>query len=216
MTATGLPIGIASEGAHGPHPHIPFVPGGVELMLLVDDARGIVVSEHLIDDAPVYDHTLAQEIDAISGFLERVRFPDHALIMRANDAGGNEAPIHKGLRTTAALAAALAECAARSRDGRALIQTDMRAHVNPTRMATLGRLAALLCNRLATPCPACGSPGCGQVDVETSLPCECCGAPSIMVRHQIFGCVARDHREKRRRADGRTQADPGHCLECNP
>jgi hypothetical protein len=29
MTATGLPIGIASEGSYGPHPNIPFIPGGV-------------------------------------------------------------------------------------------------------------------------------------------------------------------------------------------
>lgn len=51
MAASGLPIGIASEGSYGPHPRIPSVPSGVELMVLVDDVLGIVVVEHVIDDA---------------------------------------------------------------------------------------------------------------------------------------------------------------------
>lgn len=216
MAATGLTIGIASEGSHGPHPYVPFVPGGVELMVLVDDERGIVVCEHLVDDVPVYEHALAAEIATLEPLLDRIRFPDHALIVRPHEPDGDDVPIHKGLRTHEALAAAVTACAPRSRDGRALVQTDMRAHMNPRRMATLGRLAYLLCDRLATPCPGCGVPGYGQIDVETGLPCEWCGSPSIMVRHQIFGCVACDHKEKRRRSDGRTHADPGHCPECNP
>lgn len=216
MAATGVPIGIASEGAYGPHPSAPFLPGGVEIMVLIDDARGIVVSESLIDDAPVFNHILTPQTDAIGWFLVQVGFPRQALIVRANEAGGFGAPIRKGLRTIDALTSAIAECAARSRDGHALVQTDMRAHMNPTRMATLARLACLLSNRLAARCPACASPGYGQTDVETGLPCEWCGAPSIMVRHQIFGCVACEHREMRPRSDGLTHADPGRCPECNP
>lgn len=216
MAATGLPIGIASEGSYGPHPHIPFVAGGIELMVLVDDARDIVVSEYLIDDTPVYDHAFARAIDELGAFLDRIGFPDHALIVKASEARGEVGPIHKGLRRKDDLASAITQCAAHSRDGRALIQTDMRAHMNPARMATLRRLASAFAERVATPCPACGMPGYGQVDVEKGLPCEDCGAPSIMVWHHVFGCVACEHRDRRPRPDGRTHADPGHCPECNP
>lgn len=90
-------------------------------------------------------------------------------------------PIYKGLRCKNDLAQAITRCAARSSDGRALKQTDMRTHMNPTRMATLFRLATALAERLASSCPACVMPGYGQVDVETGLPCEAGGAPSIMV-----------------------------------
>ncbi|MEW6452573.1 MAG: DUF6671 family protein [Pseudomonadota bacterium] len=216
MAATGLSIGIASEGSYGPHPHVPFIPGGVELMVLVDDERGIVVSEHLIDHAPVYEHAVAVKIGDLRAFLDHIRFPDHAVIVRPHEPDDDDVLIYKGLRTDEALESALATTAPRSRDGRALVQTDMRAHMNPTRMASIARLAHALCDRLATPCPACDAPGYGQIDVETGLPCEWCGAPSIMVRHHIFGCAACEFREERPRPDGRTHADPGHCPECNP
>jgi len=216
MALTGHAIGIASEGSYGPHPSIPFMPGGIEVMVLVDRRRNIIVSEYLVDDAPVYDHIVAQDIGSILTFLDRIRFAQHALIVRANEPDTDNAPIHKGLRTIASLSAAIAQCAAHSRDGSALIQTDMRAYMNETRMALLGRLAVLLCDRLATPCPNCRSPGFGQISVETGLPCAWCGASSIAVRHRVFGCVACDYREIRPSSDGRTQAEPGECPECNP
>lgn len=216
MAASGLPIGLASEGSYGPHPQIPFVLGGVELMVLVDDLLGIVVSEHLVDDAPVYDHAVAAATDETSALLDRIGFPDHALIVKPNQPEPGSHSVHKGLRSHQALEAAIARCSAYSRDGRTLVQTDMRAHMNPTRMKVIGRLARRLCERLSTSCPACGMPGFGQVDVEAGLPCEWCGGPSLMVRHLIFGCVACDRRERRPRSDGLTNADPGQCPECNP
>jgi hypothetical protein len=216
MAATGLSIGIASEGSYGPHPSFPFIPAGIELMVVVDDELGIIVSEHLIDDAPVFNHILTADSGGAAGFLDQIGFPEHAVIVRPNEVEQAVCPIHKGLRTTEALTHAIADCSAHSRDGMALVQTDMRAHMNPTRMAALGRLAALLCDRLATPCPACGIPGYDQIDTEPGLPCEWCGSPSVSVRHLVFGCVTCEHREKRPRPDGRTQADPGHCPECNP
>lgn len=215
MEATGLAIGLASEGSYGPHPLIPFIPGGVELMVLVDDTRGIVVAEHLIDDAPTFAHIFAKDGDDITPFLDRVGFPHHALIVKPAEGNGH-GPIIKGVRTRDELDAAIASCGAHSQDGHALVQTDMRAHMNPTRMATLGRLASALAERLSSLCPACDAPGYGQVDVEAGLPCEWCGAPSVMVRHRVFGCVACAHREIRPRADSKTHANPGHCPQCNP
>jgi hypothetical protein len=216
MAAAGIPIGIASEGSYGPHPHIPLIAVGIELMAFVDDDRGIVVCEHLIDDDPVYDHVVTAEIGEINLFLDRIRFPEHALIARPHETDDGRAIIHKGLRTAEALANAIIVSARQSRDNCALVQADMRAHMNPTRMATIRRLAHSLCDRLATPCPGCDMPGYGLLNVEPGLPCEWCGAPSLMVRHHVFSCVACDFSERRPRPDGRTHADPGQCPECNP
>jgi hypothetical protein len=215
MAQSGLAIGMASEGSYGPHPHVPFMAGGIELMVLVDDTRGIVVSEHLVEDAPVFDHAFARTSGELGPLLERVGFPHHALIVRP----AMDAPTHtvyKGLRRNGDLEAAVSACASLSGDGRALVQTDMRAHMNPTRMDSIRRLASALADRLARPCPACSAPGYGQVDVESGLPCEDCGGPSIMIRHRVFGCVSCGHRQKLPRADGLTHADPGHCPQCNP
>ena len=47
-----------------------------------------------------------------------------------------------------ALAAAIGQAAAKSANGRAFLQTDMRAHMNPRRMEIIAGLAARLAQRL--------------------------------------------------------------------
>jgi hypothetical protein len=106
--------------------------------------------------------------------------------------------------------------AAHSEDGLARIDADLRAHMNPTRLAALGRLGQRLAERLATPCPGCSAPGFGRVDARLGLPCEQCGEATDLVRAEIHGCGVCGHREDRPRADGLMAADAGHCPECNP
>lgn len=216
MAASRLQIGIASEGSYGPHPAVPFLAGGVELMVLVDDVRGSIIAEHLIEDAPNYGHATVTCRSELDSFLRRHRFPEHALIVKPNRPKLQHELIHKGIRDDQALAGAVAACAVASTDGKAFVQTDMRAHMNPARMASIARLARKFGARLASICPACGVPGFGQVDVETGLPCEWCDTPSSLVTHDIFGCTACAFRESRLRRDGRTHADPGDCARCNP
>lgn len=216
MAATGLPIGIASEGSYGPHPHLPLVPGGIELMVLVDDERHIVVSESLVEHKPVHAHAFASTGDGLGAFLERIGFPAHAVTVKAADPLFDVGPIFKGVRDREELGSAITRCAVQSLDGRALVQADMRAHMNPTRMASLVRLASAFAERVACMCPACGMPGFGQVDVDTGLPCAGCGESTRLACQRVFGCVACAQRETRPRDDGRTHADPAHCPLCNP
>jgi hypothetical protein len=215
MQATGLRIGIASEGSYGPHPQIPFVAAGIEIMVLVDDEHGIVVREKIIDENPVYDHAVAASMADIQPFLRRIDFPRHALIVRPNVADAS-APIYKGIADAGQLADAIAHCANQSGDARAMVQTDMRAHMNPSRMHVIARLAAKLADRIATQCPDCETPGFGVTGVELGLPCKWCGGASTLVRREILECAACDHVEKRARPDGLTHADPAQCPSCNP
>lgn len=216
MTATGLPIGIASEGSYGPHPRIPFLEAGIELLVFVDDERGIVVFEHLLDEAPVFSHLDADSADGLGDFLSKVRFPEHGLVVSPNAPSSAQFPIIKDLRTRVELDEAIRLGAAASSDGRALIETDMRAHRNPRRMEAISRLAERLAQRLLALCPGCAMPGYGLVDVEKGLPCEACDGPSTLVWRQIFGCVACEHKEARPRPDGLLFADAGSCPYCNP
>ena len=212
MAAAGLDLGLASEGSYGPHPQIPFLAAGQEVMVLVDDTRGIVLCETLTDPAPRYDHaTLALGEDA-APFLSRIGFPDHAVVVRPNTGG----MAFKGLRDAGKVVEAIARAAGDSRDGRAFVQTDMRAHMNPTRMALLSRLAQRLFARAATPCPACSTPGFGRVGLERGLPCAWCAAPTDLVRAELFGCTLCNWKETRPRGDGLSEADPGTCPACNP
>jgi len=214
MALTGLPLGLASEGSYGPHPAFPLVPGGLELLVLVDRERDIVVAEHLLDDRPVFAHVELAPGDDVDGFLRRVAFPDHGLAVSA--IGSKDEPVLKGLRSRECLEAAIERCAALSPEGRARVETDMRAHQNPTRMATIGRLAERLAARLQARCPECAAPGFGVSETISGLPCEECGMPSTMVDRELFRCPACPHEESRPRSDGLRRAPAFRCPRCNP
>ena len=151
-------------------------------MVLVDDDRGIVLGEHLIEEAPVYDQVIVSSIEEMPAFLGRNHFPEHALTVRPNEPSTLSIAVKKGLRGLEELRAAIARCAAGSADSQSLVQTDMRAHINPTRMLTIMRLAEQFAERARALCLACGSPGFGVVPVDEGLPCLSCGGPSLLVQ----------------------------------
>ncbi|HMA46735.1 MAG TPA: DUF6671 family protein, partial [Frankiaceae bacterium] len=102
-------------------------------------------------------------------------------------AGG--APVEKGIRDRGALARAVGRAVHSSAGGQAVVETDLRAHQNPTRMEVIAEVARRLARRLGTPCPACGVPGFGAVEAGPGLPCTACGTPSERVRADVLGCV---------------------------
>ena len=205
MAATGLPFGIASEGSFGPHPFMPFLARGREVMIFIDDMQGIEVVEEAASEATNFAALdLVQGAD-LENFLTRVGFPAHALVLR------DDPSMRKGIVTRAELDDLLKTCSRAAR-----LETDMRAHLNPTRMAEIGKLAERLARRIATPCPACAAPGFGAVRNETGLRCEDCGARTQLVRSIVQGCAKCRHEEQLPRTDGRMAASPAECPECNP
>lgn len=216
MEVSGLELGIASEGSYGPHPVVPFLPLGRELIVLVDAVRGITIHERLLAERTNFANIAVGPGDEIGDFLERVGFPDHALIVRPNEKSAENQHLHKGIRTLTELREAIGACGNASPDGKARLETDMRAHMNPTRMQAIEQLSGKLADRLASPCPSCGCPGFGQVDASPGLPCAACGAPTELLAIEVFGCAGCDYTERRPRADGIESADPAQCPYCNP
>ena len=145
--------------------------------------------------------------------LERARFPSHALIVMPASGGG---PIAKGVRDEVSLALAVERLAAASDDGTARVETDMRAHLNPTRRRVIRRLGVALACRLLSPCPACRTPGWGEVDVRYGLTCGACGTATDLVRAHLLGCARCEHRVEVPRRDGLTAAGQRDCPFCNP
>ncbi len=215
MAETGLDLGLASEGSFGPHPALPFLPVAIEWMTWVDRARSLVITERLTGCPTNFDHRTAGPGTELGPWLERIGFPAHALIVRPHQAVAG-APIRKGLQSAAGLREAIEQASRASADGLAQLETDMRAHLNPTRMATIRSLAFRLVRRIACPCPACGSPGWGRVDLLPGLPCGWCGSATELIEREVFGCVSCAHRQEWPRRDGLRAADPQHCPFCNP
>ena len=223
MRASGLRIGIASEGSFGPHPTIPFFRAGMELMVLVDDECDLIISESLIATEIVYDETVVGSASELDLFLPSVRFPTHALVVTPNLTASPWWKLHpqraracKSITTFDELVDAVGQASRISEDGRARVTTDLRAHMNPTRMGAIGRLASLLAIRIASECPECHAPGFGRAAPAAGLPCGDCGEESIIPRGDIWRCVACAHEREEMRMPIREFALPGECPRCNP
>ncbi len=215
MDATGLALGVANEGSFGPHPTVPFIAADIETMAFIDDERGLVVTETLVSERTNHGHREARSVDDLITWLPSTGFPSHALIVRPKSSapGG---PAEKGIVSIEQLAAAIERMAGLSPDAVAWVQTDMRAHLNPTRMAVIQQLAFRLARRVASSCPACAAPGWGRIATTKGLPCELCDEPTSMIRFEVFGCGVCAHREDRPRSDLRQKALPQYCPACNP
>ncbi|WP_053959376.1 DUF6671 family protein [Sulfobacillus thermosulfidooxidans] len=215
MAALDLPLGLASEGSFGPHPQLLFVPGHHELLAFVDDQLGIEITEQIISTETNYAHIEARSLDDVGDFLKRAQFPSHGLIVRPNS-GFSSGLLFKGIINSDDLKKAIEQCAAVSEDHLAHVETDMRAHMNPSRQRVLYELAMKLGHRLAAQCPQCGTPGWGMVDVIRGLPCAWCGEETSLVKAEVYGCALCDYRETHPRSDGLEVAAPANCPWCNP
>lgn len=216
MEESGASIGLASEGAYGPHPQAAFVTSGLELIAFIDDELGIELVEGARATSTNASRIDAGEVDErVLEWAAGVGFPDHALTVRP--AGeGLAAPVFKGIREPEELEEAVERCAGDAPDGKARIETDMRAHVNPTRMAQIAVVAHSLGERLATRCPACSAPGFGAIEAVPGLPCERCGLPTDWSAEVIHACCRCEERATLPRPDGLEVADPANCGACNP
>lgn len=214
MEASGLALGLASEASFGPHPAVPMLAAGLEILLFVDRRSGLEVVEQRLDLRTNYSQRRLAPADDPAPWLAQVGFPSHAVIARPACPAADQ--LFKGLCTQVELEQALGRCRGMDPDGVVLLETDMRAHLNPTRMASIRRSGFALVRRLRNRCPACNSPGWGLLDTEPGLPCSWCGEPTALALEELWGCPGCRHRQRLPRRDGLLAADPGQCQHCNP
>lgn len=212
MTLSGLGCGLGSEGAFGPDPATGLLPWNVELLVFIDEQEGIEVVGSA-QGAACHAQLLTDAWADAEAFARQVDFPTQQLVLRPN--GDDHPSPCKGIAHWDVLATAFRQAQANSRNGLVLLETDLRAHANPTRMAMIQRAAQDLAQKLQSHCPACGSPGFWTVDRIAGLPCADCGAPTRVTQAWIDGCLKCDCRTTRPRED-LTLADPRHCDHCNP
>jgi hypothetical protein len=207
--------GLASEGSFGPHPFIPFLPCDHEILYFIDRKRNFHLHLSHLSEKTNYRIEVVDSLEELQKFAQAVQFPSHGLILRPNHQQ-SKGVLFKGIDTVGALEVAFKEARKHAPNGQVWVETDMRAHQNPSRMAVIGELAEKMALQLATPCPKCQTPGWGEVRVETGLECRWCGSETELVKAEIFGCPKCEYEERTGRADGLREADPGNCPYCNP
>lgn len=211
---SGCTIGLGSEGSFGPDPYIPFLASGTEAILFYDSSMDheIYVQRRTKTN---FNHIIIRPDEDPTSFLQRVGFPYHAIIIKP-ERTDDPLDMIKGFTDPKSLHDNIRSMACRSSTGRALIQTDMRAHLNPTRMSAIGLVTKHLVLRIMRLCPDCGSPGFGQSDVERGIPCAACGMPTSQTKADVYTCRRCGFSELRHIRSESIRADPRYCVYCNP
>lgn len=207
-------VAIASEASFGPHPQVPFVPLAREIVVMKDRVSGLELVGHYAGMSTNYSHAVVTDPAGADAFAEGVRFPGHGVIVMGcidqqpvperaliKDIG-NDAELRRAVEAVIALC------------GAAYIDTDMRAHRNPTRMRTIERATLDLVRRYRSRCPLCARPGFALSERLSGLPCSWCGGPTLEPRGDVYRCEGCGYREER--AAKAATADPGKCGRCNP
>lgn len=212
MELSGLPLGLASEGSFGAEPMAGLFPWNVELLVFIDDERGIEVTG-IAQQATRFAHLLTGDWEQAAQFARQAGFPEHHLVVRPQSQ--DDPRIKKDIAHWAALEAAFYGARGQAENGRAFLENDARAHAHPTRMEVIRLAAEDLAMKLDSPCPACGTPGFRVVERVAGLPCADCGAPTSEICAEVQRCVKCSHRLTRERTEP-LYADPGRCDYCNP
>jgi hypothetical protein len=209
-------LAISSEGSFGPHPHAPFVRRGVELVLLLDRRSGLELVGLDITTETNFDSAEVGTIDEARAFAAAAGFPSHGLIVMSMRDGKPDptAGMVKGVVDGAVLETAVADALGKHR--RAWIETDMRAHLNPTRMRSIERATRELALAARSRCPACNSRGYVVVSHVPGLPCSACGLRTHCARAEVLACSECGRREERALRGQKQAASPFECPFCNP
>ncbi|MDX2270389.1 MAG: DUF6671 family protein [Cyanobacteriota bacterium] len=224
MDQSGSSLAIASEGSFAPHPAIPFIAADREVVLLYDRQHQLQVYGEVLSTHTNFASTVVVQPDQAVAFAEKVGFPEHGIVVMADPRMADSAPaipsgippsgIYKDIASLAELRSLVNPLLARS--GRVRLETDMRAHRNPTRMQVIAQATHDLLEKLQQQCPACGLPGFQVVEVRAGLPCQWCGIPTSAPRAHLYRCQGCHHQQETLFPHGKTQADPASCLHCNP
>jgi len=210
----GARVAVASEGSFGPHSQIPFAPLAREIVVMKDRVSGLELVGHHAGMETNFSHAVVADLNGASAFAERAGFPGHGVIVigcvdqqpapgRALIKGiGNWADLQRAVETV------IGTC------GAAFVETDMRAHRNPTRMRAIKRATLDLVRRVRSPCPRCARLGFAISQRLFGLPCSWCGGPTVALKAEVYACEGCGYREEH--PVKATSADPGQCEECNP
>lgn len=183
MELLGLPVGIGSEGSIGSDSAIPLLNSDIETLAWIDRELNFeLLVTHRSFDVFARTRTINRDFDC-QELVEFFDLPTHAVIVKTP---GYEV-VEKGIKSDLELINGINR--ALTIGSEVIIESDLRAHLSPTRAQVIRECGEKLAAALSTNCPSCSCPGWMVVDLQFGLPCESCGAEvSKSVRGQIFGC----------------------------
>ncbi len=203
---SGERYGLGSEGSFGPEPYAGMSPWACELLVWWDAQEGRAVAAMVQGGATNYAQCTASNWTDAQAFLLGAQYPTHGIIVGkpfdAYFSKDMEGPQELQTRVKEGLAA-----------GPVWLETDMRAHRNPTRMAMIAQCAQRLSDLLRRPCPGCARIGFGLESPVAGALCSQCGLPTLAMRAKRIQCgVCNFSLEE----VVRITVPPSQCNHCNP
>lgn len=212
MEQTGCDLAVANEGSFGPHPFIGFVSSDEELVVVVDAKHNLIVAAKELSTETNFDAKQCSSIAEVTAFAAQALFPEHGLILRKDK--DSISPVIKGITDGEQLEKEAASFI--QRYGQVLVETDMRAMYNPTRMKVIEAAGKKLIAKLFSICPQCHAPGYDVTDFVSGLPCSNCGTPTRSTLAHIYNCGSCGFQQKKLYPYGKETEDPMYCDVCNP
>ena len=212
MEFSNCDLAIANEGSFGPHPSFFFCAANEEFIVLIDQKNKLEIIERVISTETNFDAKQITSEEELIAFCEKVQFPSHAVILRP--AVNDYTEIFKGIQDIHDLKEAYKQLI--SSYSSVYIETDMRAHKNPSRMKVIEDATKKLIKKIQSTCPNCSIPGFGITDAKVGLPCQQCHLPTKSTLSHIYACLACGHQEEKKYPHAKTWEDPMYCDFCNP
>lgn len=212
LAHSDLDLALASEGAFVADPVAGLVPWNIEVVLLIDRHSTVEIVGMAQGPARA-GQGLVRNGDELMQLARGLGFPEHRLCVRPDHA--QDPRIVKGLGSADALLDAFTQALAQSLHGQVLVESDLRAHCNPTRQAMIRRATEDLCQKMHSGCPACGQPGFSISGHRPGRPCRLCASATREPLAHVWSCQACRHTEERREGLP-ALADPARCDRCNP
>ena len=207
---TQLDLVIASEGSFGPHPLYGFLPCDEELVLLKDFKNDLEFSMTHRSTTTNFSLTTVSSFEAATQFLKQIGFPQHAVIIKIP----NTPILYKGIDTTGTFGQLFHQLL--KNHSVIHLETDMRAHYNPTRMQVIRETVVKLIDKIKCVCPACQHPGYSVTQSIPGLPCGHCLLPTRSTLAHVSTCTKCQFSEENKFPLGKREEDPMYCDFCNP
>jgi len=207
---TGCDLVLANEGSFGPHPSLFFLPANDELMLLRDYKNNLSIWTNLLSTETNFNSLEISNANQLSDFAKSIGFPSHGIILLSVD----RTQIKKDFKTLDEAQHALNGLL--KDHNRSIVETDMRAMNNPTRMKVIEEVTHKLVKKINTICPSCKAPGFDIIRMNPGLPCKVCKAETTSTLSLVNGCLSCHYEELIEYPNHKREEDPMYCNYCNP
>lgn len=212
MDRYGFDLGIASEGSFGSHPTVFFAQADDEFVILIDKKNQLEIIARELSLETNFSGEKITSIEQLYEFAQNANFPSHGLIIKDTEAKSKT--IHKDISEWATLKSVYDIVSKDSNE--VWVETDMRAHRNPTRMKVIEKATQNLIQKIHTQCPECQTPGFDVTKVMKGLPCKWCMSPTESTFALQSNCKKCNYESLEKYPNGKQYESPEFCSYCNP